>query len=154
MASSSLEEGLTLLLRLLGTAEKMSLLKDVFSMGIEKATSHHFNLFLSNFPSITLAEELLEGGAPTERRALLNSWDYNMPNGEIAVVNIFQDGPYLHINSDRLQPIRYWVVKRLLEDGTILVPLPIRKDKFFTKKYYKAYEILNLDRFKPALCYS
>lgn len=146
-------ESLTLLSRLLGPSDRILLLRDILTLGEEKAASSNLDNLFRNFPSICLAQEEPADGKGSNS-ASLASWDYSMPNGSTAIVNLFQEGPYLHVNSDKITPIDQWVVKRLYEDGNILVALNVKKDKFFSKRFYRVYEIINSENYKPSLCYS
>lgn len=166
------ENVLTLLIRVMCPADRLSLLREVYKIGTEKAVDNRLAQFMQDFPSVFGAqpiqkdtreydededeelEEEVEETAYDRVGALLASWDYIMPNGDEEIVNLFQEGIYLHINSDKLLPIRKWVVKRLYEDGTILVNVPRKKDKFFYKKYYKLYQIINVEGQRFPICYS
>lgn len=147
-------ESLTLLSRVLGPSDRILLLKDILNLGVEKAASINLDQVFKSFPSICMAEGRVGDDGKISNSATLSSWDYSMPDGSNAIVNLFQEGPYIHVNSDKIKPIDQWVVKRLYEDGNILVALDVKKDRFFSKRFYKVYEIINSNNYKPSLCYS
>lgn len=142
------------LVRVLSPADRINLLQDVVKVGSQKAIDVCLHKLIQSFPSLSKPKRRRTKSIEQQVQALVASWDYHMPDGEEIVVNLFQEGVFLHVNCDKLKPIKEWVVRRLYEDGTILRTIPREKDPFFSKRYYRVYEIINNGTQKFPICYS
>lgn len=83
----------------------------------------------------------------------ITTYDFLEGNND-GIVNIFQDGDYLHVNSNRQKPVDRHVVKRMCEEGYIFSTVDVKKDPYFRHRFYKAMYIFNRNKERLPLCYS
>lgn len=74
----------------------------------------------------------------------LTTLDYVNPEaGTKDQIDIIIDGPYIHVSSDNLEPIKDHVVRTMMENGHLLWKLDVKRPRHITHEYYRCYLRVN-----------
>lgn len=121
--------------RLLNGSQKIQFYDTLIEKGVDRAMEFCDHIISDNINA------MVQGDGDSD--VIVATYDYVDERNNSWEVNVLFDGPIIYISSDRLVPIRHFLVPSVFEKGHILVRVPARKPKSVNKRYYRVYERLN-----------